>query len=253
MNKKDLKISEMLRDAKSYDLSESKNAEILRAVGRMEVQSVPVMGTSHISLTNFIMSNIKKIAATMAVVALVLGVSFSGVIGGGQTAYASHLENAADALHALEMLQVSGEDASAEEIQKLVQEIVQETKMAMESAEKDAEGEQLEKALQEIQQVQERTKNAFKETSKIMNTAKTGQSAEAGDTMKAGDGEGEMGESAEKTQEQTQTQTQEQEKIQEQIHEQVQNSLEEAVKQQEQVKTMLKQGASGRSGQQKGA
>jgi hypothetical protein len=252
MNKKDLKISEILRDAKSYDLSESKNAEILQAVGRMEVQSVPVMGTSHISLTTFIMSNIKKIAATMVVVALVLGVNFSGVIGGGQTAYASHLENAAEALHSLEMLQVSGEDASAEEIQKLVQEVVQETKMAMESAEKDAEGEQLEKALKEIEQVQARTMNAFKETSKIMNATKSGQAGDAGEAMKAGEGEGEMGEPAEKTQAQTQdkTQTQEQEKIQEQIHEQVQNSLEEAVKQQEQVKTMLKQG-SGR--QQKGA
>ena len=253
MNKKDLKISEILRDAQSYDLSESKNAEILRAVGRMEIQSVPVMGTSYISLTTFIMSNIKKIAATMAVVALVLGVSFSGVIGGGQTAYASHLENAAEALHSLEMLQISGEDASAEEIQKLVQEIVQETKMAMESAEKDAEGEQLQKALMEIEQVQARTMNAFKETSKIMNAAKSGQaqgSGEVREAMKAGEGEGDMGESAEKIQEQVQEKTQEQIKIQEQIREQVKNSLEEAVKQQEQVKTMLKQG-SGR--QQKGA
>ncbi|MBU1446330.1 hypothetical protein KKD70_03650 [Patescibacteria group bacterium] len=229
MNKQDLNIDEILRNAKQYDLSEAKNQEILRAVDRMEVKSVPAMGTSYISLTNFIMSNIKKIAATMAVVAIVLGVSFSGVIGGGQTAYASHLEKAAEALHALEMLQVSGEDADAERIQELVQEVVQETKMAMESVEKDAEGEQLQKALQEIQQFQERSMNAFQETSRIMNAAKVGQSE--------GVGEGEMGESAEKTQEQTQ------------IKEQVKNALEEAVKQQEQVQTMLKQGVAGASKQ----
>jgi len=239
MNKQDLNIDEILRNAKQYDLSEAKNQEILRAVDRMEVKSVPAMGTSYISLTNFIMSNIKKIAATMAVVALVLGVSFSGVLGGGQTAYASHLEKAAEALHALEMLQVSGEDADAERIQELVQEVVQETKMAMEAAGKDADGEQLQKALQEIQQFQERSMNAFQETSRIMNAAKVGQSEEVGD--------GEMGESAEKIQEQTQIR--EQEKTQEQIKEQVKNALEEAVKQQEQVKTMLKQGVSGASKQ----
>jgi cytochrome c556 len=162
MNKQPEKITEILKNAREYSVSEKKDAQIRNELNSLRHNKpTPVTGGYFISLTNVVMSNYKKFAAVVAALAIVAVVGLSGVLQ-TPTTYASHLENAEQALQELQAMQNEGADLDAAQVRELVQEIMQETNAALALAEQEQEGEQIQKALQEVKRVQEKSMNMFK-------------------------------------------------------------------------------------------
>lgn len=158
-------MKKILKNAPRYTLSNEKDAQIVSELNKLKShKQTPLTGDYFISLTRFIMSNIKKFAAIGLAVAVVAVVALSGVFQ-AQTTYASHLENAEKALQELQLLQNSGEEVNQEMVQALIQEAVQETNAALkalEAAKNEGSAEDFNSALMEIKAVQEKSMTMFK-------------------------------------------------------------------------------------------